>query len=168
MLKLRDVFHVYIWHTFTSGKQTVDGNWQQNNVATYLDNFSLTHRGVVYAVQRPGRNHSTHFDFHLKIFRKLTMVLHVPDIDNPGERDAVETLLAMRNSSRINHRDNASNSSEDDHLYSPYLRASPVRGPRVYRGDEASSSYPDYPKMRRPSKLARVGKKAAIFIYIKY
>lgn len=96
------------------------------------------------------------------------MVLHVPDIDNPGERDAVETLLAMRNSSRINHRDNASNSSEDDHLYSPYLRASPVRGPRVYRGDEASSSYSDYPKMRRPSKLARVGKKAAIFIYIKY
>lgn len=168
MLKLRDVFHVYIWHTFTSGKQTVDGNWQQNNVATYLDNFSLTHRGVVYAVQRPGRNHSTHFDFHLKILRKLKMVLHVPDIDNPGERDAVETLLAMRNSSCINHRDNASNSSEDDHLYSPYLRASPVRGPRVYRGDEASSSYPDYPKMRRPSKLARVGKKAAIFIYIKY
>lgn len=96
------------------------------------------------------------------------MVLHVPDIDNPGERDAVETLLAMRNSSRINHRDNASNSSEDAHLYSPYLRASPVRGPRVYRGDEASSSYPDYPKMRRPSKLARVGKKTAIFIYIKY
>lgn len=84
------------------------------------------------------------------------MVLHVPDIDNPGERDAVETLLAMRNSSRINHRDDASNSSEDDHLYSPYLRASPSRGPRFYRGDEVSSSYPDYPKMRRSSKLARL------------
>lgn len=41
MLKLREVFHVFIWHTFTSGKQTVDRNWQQNNAATYLDNFSL-------------------------------------------------------------------------------------------------------------------------------
>lgn len=165
MLKLREVFHVFIWHTFTSGKQTVDRNWQQNNAATYLDNFSLyTSWRCTSAVQRLGWNHPTLLDFQLNIFRKLTMVLHVPDIDNPGERDAVETLLAMRNSSRINHRDNASNSSEEDRLYSPYLRASPVRGPRFYRGDEASSSYPDYPKMRRPSKLARVGIRAAMFI----
>lgn len=109
MLKLREVFHVFIWHTFTSGKQTVDRNWQQNNAATYLDNFSLyTSWRCTSAVQRLGWNHPTLLDFQLNIFRKLTMVLHVPDIDNPGERDAVETLLAMRNSSRINHRDNAS------------------------------------------------------------
>lgn len=84
------------------------------------------------------------------------MVLHVPDIDNPGERDAVETLLAMRNSSRINRHNEGSNSSEDDPIYSPYLRASPVRGQRFLRGHEASSSFPEYPRMGRSSKLARV------------
>lgn len=79
------------------------------------------------------------------------MVLHVPDIDNPGERDAVETLLAMRNSSRINRHNEGSNSSEDDPIYSPYLR-----GQRFLRGHEASSSFPEYPRMGRSSKLARV------------
>ncbi|XP_061181741.1 Krueppel-like factor 10 [Saccostrea echinata] len=86
----------------------------------------------------------------------ITMVLHAPDIDNPGERDAVETLLSMRNSSHITLNGDESNASEDETLYSPYLRGSPVRSPRFYSDDDSLSSFQEYPKFRGSPKLARL------------
>ena len=115
----------------------------------YIDNTGTSLKAFLLVVS----SCTTHLHF---ILQRTSMVLHVPDIDNPGERDAVETLLAMRNSSRINRHNEGSNSAEDDPIYSPYLRASPVRGQRFLRGHEASSSFPEYPRMGRSSKLARV------------
>lgn len=82
------------------------------------------------------------------IFQLIKMVLHAPDIDNSGERDAVESLLSMRNSSRMSSRDDGSNTSENNNLYSPYFSR--------FASDEDSSIFPKYSRFKRSSKLSTV------------
>jgi hypothetical protein len=79
---------------------------------------------------------------------------------NPGERDAVETLLSMRHSICPSSGDESSRLSEDDSRYSPSEEESlysPSPPSSVHSSDEDSVSDATESNLyRKNSKLARV------------